>query len=60
MKPKWNETFFFDDIDDGDSIEFIMYNKLLFSSEEKLGSAIIVLDKLNNYNTGDWFVLHDE
>ena len=37
-----------------------MYNKLMFSSEEKLGNAIIVLDKLNNYNTTEWFVLHDD
>lgn len=37
-----------------------MYNKLMFSSEEKLGSAILILEKLNNYNTTEWFVLHDE
>lgn len=58
--PKWNETLTFDEIEEGDSIEFTMYNKLMFSSEEKLGSAILILEKLNNYNTTEWFVLHDE
>ena len=37
-----------------------MYNKLILSSEEKLGFAILILEKLNNYNTTDWFVLHDD
>ena len=58
--PKWNETFTIEEIEEGDSVEFTMYNKLMFTSEEKLGSAILILEKLNNYNTTEWFVLHDD
>jgi Ca2+-dependent lipid-binding protein len=58
--PKWNESFKFEVNNIGDEIRITLYNKFIFSREDKLGSLVFSLESLQNYNTTDWFVLFDD
>lgn len=62
QNPKWNESFTFDNIDDKSKyqIEFTVYHKPLFLSEEKIGKTVFLLHKVSQYNYTDWFILKNE
>lgn len=62
QNPKWNENFTFDITDDRQKyqIEFTVYHKPLFLSEEKVGKTVFLLHKLSQYNYTDWFILKNE
>ncbi len=59
QNPKWDETFVFPNIQKKSSIEFSVYHKSLFSSEELIGNAIFVFQDLYSYNLKKHVTLHD-
>jgi hypothetical protein len=42
MKPKFDETFVFEDVERKNQIEFSVYHKSMFSNEELIGNAIFI------------------
>ena len=57
--PKWDETFVYPNIHRKSQIEFQVYHKSLFSSEELIGTAIFIFEDLYSYNIKKFISLYD-
>lgn len=44
----------------GDKVTITLYNKFKFQKEDKLGYLVFSLEKLENYNTTDWFIFSND
>ena len=60
QNPKWDETFVFTNIQKKSQMEFAVYHKGLFSTEEHIGSAIFIFQDLYTYNLKKFITLYDK
>lgn len=59
QNPKWEETFVFPNIAQNSQLEFNVYHKGLFSSEELIGNATFLFENLYSYNLKKFITIYE-